>query len=405
MSLDLFTYSINNLRRRGLRSWLTIIGIFIGIVSVVALISLGQGMQNAINQEFETVGKDRIIITAGGMSIGPFGSDLAVAELTEKDVSVIKSVRGAEFVIGMLSQQSKVEFDDEVNYINIFAHPTDTISLEYIEQISLFEIGKGRQLKNNDASSAVLGYSIANDFFDRKIDIGNKILIKDKQFKVVGIQKKIGTGIHDTIIRISLDTARDLFKEEEKVSTIFVKVKKGFNVNEVAEDIKDELRDYRNVDEGEEDFTVQTSEQMIKNLNLILNVVQIVLIGITAISLLVGGIGIANTMYTSVLERTREIGIMKAVGARNSDIMLIFLIESGLLGLVGGIIGVIFGLGISKSVEIIAAISGNSILKASLSPTLIVGALAFSFIVGSLSGLMPAKQAAELKPVDALRKR
>jgi len=128
-----------------------------------------------------------------------------------------------------------------------------------------------------------------------------------------------------------------------------------------------------------------------------------VLIGIATISLLVGGIGIMNTMYTAVLERTREIGIMKAVGAKNQDIMLIFLLESGTLGLIGGTIGVVLGIGLAKGVEIMAEYGGFGLLKASMSPSLILGALAFSFVVGSISGLLPARRASQLQPVEALR--
>mgnify|MGYP000268169986 CR=1 FL=1 len=136
----------------------------------------------------------------------------------------------------------------------------------------------------------------------------------------------------------------------------------------------------------------------------IFNIVQAVLVGIASISLLVGGIGIMNTMYTAVLERTKEIGTMKAIGARNSHILLLFLIESGLLGLVGGIIGVMIGVGLAKGAEYGAGIVlGNDLLRASLNPVIIFGALAFSFLIGSLSGIAPAYQASKLKPVDALR--
>jgi len=136
----------------------------------------------------------------------------------------------------------------------------------------------------------------------------------------------------------------------------------------------------------------------------VLDIVQAVLVGIAAISLLVGGIGIMNTMYTSVVERTKEIGIMKAIGARNEDILYIFLFEAGLLGLVGGLIGVIIGFGLSKGAEYIATISlGTNLLQASVDIWLVLGALLFSFVVGIASGVLPAYQASKLKPVDALR--
>ncbi len=149
---------------------------------------------------------------------------------------------------------------------------------------------------------------------------------------------------------------------------------------------------------------VQTFEQVMKSFQTIFGMVQAVVIGIVAISLLVGGIGITNTMYTSVLERTRDIGIMKAVGARNSDILKLFMIESGMLGLVGGAVGIMIGVGLSKAVEITISKLYNFVyLKASFPWYLILGALAFSFLVGSISGVMPARQAAKMKPVDALR--
>jgi putative ABC transport system permease protein len=139
-------------------------------------------------------------------------------------------------------------------------------------------------------------------------------------------------------------------------------------------------------------------------LSTVLNMVQVFLIGIAAISLIVGGIGIMNTMYTSVLERTKEIGTMKAVGAKNSDILFIFLSESGLLGLIGGIMGVVLGLGISKTVEIIAVTSLNTtLLKAAVPGYLVIGCLSFAFLIGALSGTIPALTASKLKPADALR--
>jgi len=143
--------------------------------------------------------------------------------------------------------------------------------------------------------------------------------------------------------------------------------------------------------------------QRLYNINNILNVVQIVLIGIAGISLFVGGIGIMNTMYTSVLQRRKEIGIMKSIGATNAAILMIFLFESGVLGIIGGVIGVIFGLMLSKGVELAASLAGVDLLKVYVSIPLVVSALIFSFLIGALSGFMPAKQASNLQPVDALR--
>ena len=150
---------------------------------------------------------------------------------------------------------------------------------------------------------------------------------------------------------------------------------------------------------------MQTAAELIKSFKTILDIVQGILIAIAAISLMVGGVGIMNTMYTSVLERTREIGIMKAIGAKNSQILTLFLIEAGLIGIVGGIIGIILGVGLSKiAVIIIGQALKTDLIQASFPLVLIVGSLLFSFLVGAASGILPAIQASKLKPVDALRK-
>ena len=185
---------------------------------------------------------------------------------------------------------------------------------------------------------------------------------------------------------------------------ITVKVKPNEDVNKVADEIEDRLRRDRGQKAGEEDFRVQTSEQLAQTFTTIFSIVQAVFIGIAAISLVVGGIGIMNTMYTAVLERTREIGIMKAVGAKNSDILTLFLVESGILGLVGGAIVVLIGVLLGVGASFIAGQAlGTGLLKAYFPWYLIVGALIFSFVVGCASGVLPALQASKLKPVDALR--
>jgi putative ABC transport system permease protein len=164
------------------------------------------------------------------------------------------------------------------------------------------------------------------------------------------------------------------------------------------------LRRHRDLEEGKEDFVVQTPEQLIEGLNSVLNIVNAIVIGIAAISLIVGGIGITNTMYTAVLERTKEIGIMKSIGAKNGNILAIFLVESGLLGLAGGAIGVALGYAFSKLVEVAAAqFWASDILRANFPLWLLLGALAFSFLIGMIAGTTPAIQASKQKPVDSLR--
>ena len=169
-----------------------------------------------------------------------------------------------------------------------------------------------------------------------------------------GVFEKIGNRFDDNALVITIDSARDLFNEEDEVSEILVKTKKDLKPSDVAEDISHALRKSRDEKKGEESFNVQTYEQVLKSVETILGIVRAVLIGIAGISLLVGAVGIMNTMFTAVLERTREIGVMKAIGARNYDIMSLFMIESGIYGLIGGVIGIAMGLGMSKMAEIIA---------------------------------------------------
>ncbi|PIN72470.1 ABC transporter permease, partial [Candidatus Woesearchaeota archaeon CG10_big_fil_rev_8_21_14_0_10_47_5] len=270
-----------------------------------------------------------------------------------------------------------------------------------------YSVVEGRKFRSGDRYKAIIGNLLANsdEMFGRKLKIGDKLRIKDKEFVVVGVLDKIGSKPDDSSLLIPLETAKELFETGDKLDMIFVKVHPDKDVSAVAEEIKREMRNDRNLKEGEENFEVQTSEQLMESFSVILSVLTWFLIGIASISLFVGGVGITNTMYTSVLERTREIGIMKAIGATNYDVLYIFLTESGLLGMAGGAIGIAIGLGLSNMVAFIARnLAGIDFIRASAPPYLILGALAFSFIIGSLAGSFPALQAARLNPVEALRK-
>ncbi|MBD3303563.1 FtsX-like permease family protein [Candidatus Woesearchaeota archaeon] len=403
MIKDYFKLAFHSLKGRSVRTWLTMIGIFIGITAVVSLISLGQGMQSSINAEFEKIGKNRIMITPGSGQFGPGGESMFSGNMTEDDLEVVRKVKGVDIATATISKSGKVKFKDEVEFMSVWGYSTDADAEALTERTSFLDVEEGRQLKKGDKRKAVIGYDVAYDTFEKDVRVGDKILIQDIEFKVIGIQKKAGTGVHDSLARIPLEQAREVYDKPETVSTIFALTELTEPPGEVAERIKKDLRRHRDVDEDEEDFSVQTAEQMISQLNTILGIVTIFVVGIAAISLLVGGIGIMNTMYTTVLERTKEIGIMKSIGARNSNIMLLFLFESGILGLAGGIVGVVIGLGISKVGEIIAQNLGADIFHASFSPFIIIGALVFAYFVGTMSGILPARQASRMNPVDALR--
>ena len=401
MMEDYVKTAYRDIKNRKKRSWLTMIGIIIGIAAVVSLISLGQGLKDGMNAEFDKMGADIIMIMPGSgfQSMGSAGSSL-----TKDDVEVIRKVRGVNLAGGFLTKVAKVEFGNEMKYSWVSGFALDE-SKEIIDNMDSFNVESGRDLKRGDTYKTLIGNSVAGgDFFKSKVRAGDYVMINGKKFRVVGTLERIGNPDDDQAFMIPLETARDLFDEPDNLMVIMANLKPGFDASDVAENIKKAMRKDRDQKVGEEDFSVQTAEQLKETVASILNLVQSVLIGIAGISLLVGGIGIMNTMYTSVLERTRDIGVMKAIGARNINIMWIFLIESGIIGLVGGAIGCAIGISISKSIEYISSASlGVDYLKASVAPELIIGALAFSFIVGMLSGTLPAVRAARLKPTDALR--
>jgi putative ABC transport system permease protein len=203
---------------------------------------------------------------------------------------------------------------------------------------------------------------------------------------------------------MSFDDFKELYNVGDRVDQIVVQISQGENIKAVAETAERKLRTFREVTEKTKDFDILTPEELLSSFNTILNIITAFLGGVAAISLIVGAIGIMNTMYTSVLERTKDIGVMKAVGAKNSDILQLFLIESGLLGFVGGLLGVAFGYGAAKLIEYVVVVKlATTLLRAAAPVYLLLGCLAFSFIIGALSGIWPAWRASRIKVVDALR--
>ncbi|MCK5593815.1 MAG: ABC transporter permease [Candidatus Aenigmarchaeota archaeon] len=403
MISDYFSYAFKNLRYRKVRTWLTMIGIVIGIAAVVSIISLGQGLEDMVTGQFEDMGADKITIMPGSslLSVG-----MAAISLNQKDYDVIKRTKGVEYVTGMIYSSIRIEYKDESEYTFVIGMPLDSDSKRIFDSMQNFKIDYGRDLKDGDNNVVVVGASVAKDenIFVKGVSIGSKITIEGVNFKVIGVLETLGNEQDDRSVYINIDRSRDIFDNKEDYDMFFVQAKSGFDVSEVADDITDALRKSRDLKEGEEDFNVQTTEQLQESFGTIFSIVQWFLIGIASISIVVGGIGIMNTMYTSVLERTYDIGIMKAVGAKNSDILMLFVIEAGTLGAVGGIIGMIVGGGFAKLIEIVAknALPAD-LLKAHLGVELLVGAVLFAFVVGMASGAFPARQAARMKPVDALR--
>lgn len=396
---DYSFFAFKQFSTRKLRTFLTMLGIFIGIAAVVSLVSLGQGLQKVVREQFESMGANKIMISPSGGMMGMGGRGY----LDESDLRVIQNSRGIHLAGGMMFKFISVEFGNEKKHTFVIGLPQDE-SKKIIEEMSNFKVSSGRDLKQGDKLKIAVGSRFGKkDFFDKKVGIGDRLLVNNQKFEVVGIMAPIGNPSDDSQVYVSLDTAVELFGGKKEFSIIMADVVDSVSPAVAAESIKKALRRHRSLAEGDEDFEVQTFEQMIESFGSIFTIVQAVLIGIAGISLLVGGIGIMNTMYTSVFQRTNEIGIMKAVGARNSDILKIFLIESGFLGMAGGAVGIAIGFGISKMVEFSASQAGLGMLKASFPWYLIIGSLLFSFVVGGVAGCFPAVRASRLKPVDALR--
>ncbi len=396
--------ALRSIRNRQLRSWLTMIGIFIGVAAVVALISLGQGLQGAISAQFATIGIDKVIIQGKSAGFGPPGF-FSAGKITEDDVALVKKVAGVDMAAGRLIKTATIDFNDEQQARAVVSLPNDEKEAELISSSNNYKIKEGRMLKGSDKDRIVVGYNYAyGKMFAKPVLVGNKLLINGKKFEVVGIMGKLGDPFRDAGVLMNQDSMEALFSANGELNVLVAQVKNGQDPDKVSEGIENAMRKNRDQKEGKEDFEIQTPQQLLATFTTILGIVQAVVIGIAAISILVGAIGIMNTMYTSVIERTREIGIMKATGARNGHILALFIMESGMLGLAGGAIGVAIGVAIGKAVELAAQQAlGSPLLQASFPMYLILGSLTFSFLIGAASGALPAMQAARLKPVDALR--
>ncbi|MDO8509205.1 MAG: ABC transporter permease [Nanoarchaeota archaeon] len=402
MISDYFKIAGRNLLKKRVRSSLTLIGILIAVATIFVLISVSLGLQGAVEELFRQFGTDKFFIEPRGQLAGP-GTGGAV-QFTLEDVEVIEKTPGVKDFSYWVGSTGKVEFNDEIRYTFVIGIPLDHSSV-FIES-GFYKAEDGRLLEEGDSNEIMIGNQYKNGvFFTKQVRPLNKLLVNEKEFKVKSILKTVGNPFDDRLIFMPLDNFRILFPEtKERIDQIAVQVNENEDINEVAERVQRRLSKFRNVDEENRDFNINTPEEILSSFGSVLNVLTTFLLSVAAISLLVGGIGIANTMFTSVLERTREIGVMKAIGAKNKDILSIFLVEAGILGLIGGIIGILLGIGVSNLIEYIAVNQlGTTLLKAATPIYLLVGCMAFAFFVGIISGFWPAYRALKVKPVEALR--
>jgi len=404
MIRDFLKMAVENFRHRKMRSWLTMVGIFIGITAVIAIISLGQGLGVAITEQFNELGSDKLWLQPGTNQLN---TGAASVILDDRDMKNVQQTQGVDKTLGFAYQNTKIENHDEEAFVLVMGYDLEE-DTTLRDELYAVNIEEGRWHDSGDTFKVVAGYDYRRDdkVFTRGLQLFDTITINGFDFKIIGFQEKVGNSIDDQTLFITDDAYRRLFEKniEDEYKFIAIKTANGEDPSEVAERVKKNLRNDRGLDEGDEDFILQTTEELMSSFNVILQIVNVVIVGLAAISLLVGGIGIMNTMYTAVVERTKEIGIMKAIGAQNSDILLLFLLESGLLGFIGGVIGVVLGLGLAFLVQWLGvAVLESNLIKAWWSWELIVGALLFAVLAGVVSGALPARQASKQQAVDSLR--
>lgn len=402
MFSDDFLLAFKNIRERKFRAFLTLLGIAIGIMAIIALLGIGEGMQQSVTEELSSL-SDTILVATGQITTGPGGGGYSGGNneyFTDRDIGDISRIQGIKTIGSILGTSALISYNNQYTSVSLLGmNPQD---LQRVFGIDFLGLEAGSFMREGEQNSCIIGYNVAHEYFDQDVNIGNKIEINGKKFIVKGIYKKQGAGFStETDDNIHI-TDRD-FKQltgQYNVSAIIVRV---YDVN-IVEYVADEIELAINENHGDDDFAnAITMSSILESIQNVIQLMQIVLLGIASIALVVASIGIMNTMLTSVMERTREIGIMKAIGATNENIMLIFLIEGFVISLLGGIIGTI--LGVFGSIAMSLGLS--NMFGAELSPvitviSLILG-LGVAILVGIISSLYPARKAAKMSPIEAVR--
>jgi len=404
MLRDIGLHVFKNMRDRLMRSVLTIISILIGIMAIFALVSFGQGLSSYINEIGQQAGADKLIAQPKGF--GPPGT--SSSPLTKEDFEFFQKANDVSEAAGMIANQAEASLEENKPGKWVFIMGMSTVPSEQRlidEAFGGIGMLKGRNLKSGDKNKAVIGYNyqFENKIFPKALELGDKVFVNGIEFKIVGFYEEIGNSQDDSNIYITLDDAEALFNIKDEYDFIYLRADKGISPSELAKRLTEKLRKEKGQKEGEETFFIQTFEQLLETFGTVLIVINAILAIIAGISVLVAAVNITNTMYTAVLERTKEVGVMKAIGARNSTILFMFFMESGIIGIIGGALGILLGYGLAKLGGFFAAASGYALLQPAFPWWLIVGCLLFSFLVGAASGYLPAKAASKLKPVDALR--
>ena len=400
-----FIEASESLLANKMRSGLTVLGIIIGVAAVIAVLAIGNGTQESILGEIQGVGTNLLFVTQGG------SEDVSNPKpLTLLDAEALADPFSAPSIAGVapvLNGRVELKFAGENKSTTLVGVTPDYASVRNIG------LSEGEFISATDLSGrsavVILGTEVAEDLFGRKSGlVGEKVRIEGQPFRVIGVLEEKGgsaMGSEDDQILVPMTTAQTRLLQRSSpnaVDVIYVQAVNSESVPQASLEISQILSSRHRTMIGEEDFSVLSQQDFLDLASTITGVLTIFLGGIAAISLLVGGIGIMNIMMVSVVERTKEIGLRKALGARRIDILSQFLIESSLLSLLGGLIGILLGWALSMIVEQIAAGSGTPIVPI-MSLDAVLLAVLFSAAIGIFFGLYPANRASMLEPVEALR--
>ncbi len=417
--LDFFGLALRSILHRRMRSWLTVIGVFIGITAVVALISIGLGFDRTIKEQVSGVfGVDTFVVMDEN-TFGPGAHNGGGAEEYALDLDLLRSIEGVRVAAAVRERTGFVQGQPDANgdVLQGFL-PVSGLSTELATEFESFTgeldvLPGGRLFEPGDIDVAVLDYEISQRL---GVDVGDTILVagdgdaelnltiigilappEEEEDSDSGFGMQFSGGSDGDTISVPYETMDLLWGPADDVLVTLVRIEEGYDVDEVADRAEKALND-----RGSE-ISAITYTDISDAIGTMTSTISAFLAGIAGISLLVGGVGVMNTMFTSVLERTKEIGVMKAVGAKNSHVWTIFLIESGLMGLVGGIVGTILGLVLSGIASSLIGRLFSIDMVVVASPLLILYTLVGSFAIGALAGLWPAWRASKLPVVDALR--
>jgi putative ABC transport system permease protein len=385
-----------------LRTFLTLLGIIIGVGAVIAMVSLGFGVREQIKDNISRLGSNLLIVMSGGRTAtGARIQSGSGARLTYDDAKAIeKNVDGIKYVAPMVQSTYQLVQGNQNWYSTVMGTTPNIL------EIRDYTVAEGRNINDRDMSSAerncVIGQTIVENLFPDGNAMGKMIRINSAPFKVIGILEEKGQSANgqdqDDIVIIPLTTAQRRVMGITYIRSITIQAQNENVINDVQAEVEQLLRiRHRIKDTDYDDFSVRNLSALMETMMSTANTITALLGCIAAISLLVGGIGTMNIMLVSVTERTREIGIRKALGATYHDILLQFLIESAVIGIIGGLLGVVLGIVASYAISAIAG------WKTVLSIAVIIIAVVFSVGIGIFFGIYPARKAALLDPIDALR--